>query len=455
MNNSIKYLVVALFAISAAVAQANTSTNTSTASQTLDQLLQQVKKERVSQARIDKKREAQFLAERSDKQALLKMAKKQRITEKARGKRLLEQHATNERRMAELEADLVAAQGDLKEAFGVVRGVAGDAAGIVADSVISAQYPGRAQELAAIGQRKELPTLVELEDLWFALQTEMTESAKISQFETSVANIDGSSTLTLVTRIGAFNLLGQDKYLVRRGDDVAQLARQPDSRNVATIAPYLAASSGYQALYVDTTRGGLLNLLTGQATLMEKYHQGGIVGYVITGVFVLGLLIALERLITLGLIGAKVSAQLRTPGQPGDNPLGRILNVYHTAKSVDVETLELKLDEAILKEIPRLERGISVIKVFAAIAPMLGLLGTVTGMIGTFQAITLFGTGDPKMMAGGISTALVTTVLGLIAALPLMLVHAVVAGRSKSLLHVIEEQSAGLIAVHAEQESDR
>ncbi|NRA53344.1 MAG: MotA/TolQ/ExbB proton channel family protein [Gammaproteobacteria bacterium] len=447
MKNITTFLMLAVLAVTSSMAQANS------ASQTLEQLLQQVKRERVSEARIDKKRESEFSAQKADKQALLRRAKKQHLAEKARGKSLLAQHAANERQMVQLEADLVSAQGDLKEAFGVVRGVAGDAAGIIADSVISAQYPGRAQELASIGQRKELPTLVELENLWFALQTEMTESANNSKFKVTVADVTGNSALTQVTRIGAFNLLGQDKYLIRRGDEVAELARQPDSHNVATIAPYLAAGSGYQALYVDTTRGGLLNLLTGQATLEEKYYQGGTVGYVITGVLLVGLLIAIERIITLGLIGAKVKKQLRNPSQPGDNPLGRILNVYHSATGTAVETLELKLDEAILKEIPRIERGISVIKVFAAIAPMLGLLGTVTGMIGTFQAITLFGTGDPKMMAGGISTALVTTVLGLIAALPLMLIHAVVSGRSKSLLHIIEEQSAGLVAAHAERES--
>lgn len=447
MKKLFKGLAIATIAMSATVAQAAET------SATLEQLLQKVKSERISEARIDKKREAEFRAERADKQALLNKAKKERDEEKARGKRLLQQHADNERRMAELEADLITAQGDLKEAFGVVRGVAGDAAGLVAGSVISAQYPGRAEKLAAIGALKGLPSLVELENLWFALQTEMTESAHITKFNVDVADIEGNSSEKSVTRVGAFNLLGQDKYLVLRGDSVAELARQPDSRNVATIEPYLAATSGYEALYVDITRGGLLNLLTGQATLEEKYHQGDTVGYIITAVLFLGLLIALERLVTLGLLGAKVKSQLKNPSNPGENPLGRILKVYHDAKGTDVETLELKLDEAILKEVPRLERGISIIKVLAAIAPMLGLLGTVTGMIGTFQAITLFGTGDPKMMAGGISTALVTTVLGLVAALPLMLVHAVVSGRSKSLLHVLEEQSAGLIAEHAEKES--
>ena len=447
MNKFVKTLVAASFALTAGVATAADAPATS-----LDALLNKIKQERISEAKIDAAREAEFRSERADKQALLKKAKADREAEKARGKRLLQQHADNERRMGELEADLVNAQGDLKEAFGVVRGVAGDATGTVAASVISAQYPGRAEKLAAIGALKGLPKLEQLEDLWFALQTEMTESAKIAQFKTTVADIEGNSSEQTVTRVGAFNLLADDKYLVYREDGVAELARQPEARATDSIPSYLSAN-GMTGLYLDPSRGALLNLLTGQATLEEKYHQGDTVGYVITAVLFFGLLIALERFITLGLMSAKIKSQLKNPNNPGNNPLGRILNVYHAAKNTDVETLELKLDEAILKEVPKLDRGISVIKVFAAIAPMLGLLGTVTGMIGTFQAITLFGTGDPKMMAGGISTALVTTVLGLVAALPLMLVHALVSGRSKSLLHVLEEQSAGLIAEHAEKES--
>jgi biopolymer transport protein ExbB len=447
MNKLFKGLAIAALAMSASFAQA------ADPSATLGQLLEKIKTERVSEARIDKKREAAFRSARADKASLLRKAKAERTAEKARGKRLLEQHADNERRMAELAADLAAAQGDLKEAFGVVRGVAGDSTGIVAASVISAQYPGRADELAAIGALKGLPGLKELENLWFALQTEMTESANIVTFTVPVSDVEGNTSDRTVTRVGAFNLLDADGYLVYREDGVGELARQPEGYIVNTVAPYQEATSGYTALYLDPSRGSLLNLLTGQATFEEKYHQGGTVGYIITAVLFLGLLIALERVVTLTLLGSKVKAQLKNPNTPTNNPLGNILKVYHNSKETDVETLELKLDEAILKEIPRLERGISIIKVLAAIAPMLGLLGTVTGMIGTFQSITLFGTGDPKMMAGGISTALVTTVLGLVAALPLMLVHAVVSGRSKSLLHVLEEQSVGIIAEHAEKES--
>lgn len=121
-------------------------------------------------------------------------------------------------------------------------------------------------------------------------------------------------------------------------------------------------------------------------------------------------------------------------------------------KKADVETLELKLDEAILRELPSVDRGINLIKIFAAIAPLLGLLGTVLGMIETFQQITLFGTGDPRIMAGSISMALVTTAQGIIAALPLILVHSIVAAKAKSIVHILDEQTAGFIATSAESE---
>ncbi|MCJ8273707.1 MAG: MotA/TolQ/ExbB proton channel family protein, partial [Psychrosphaera sp.] len=131
----------------------------------------------------------------------------------------------------------------------------------------------------------------------------------------------------------------------------------------------------------------------------------------------------------------------------------RILTVYQSNKDCDVENLELKLDEAILRELPSIDRGITVIKILAAIAPLLGLLGTVVGMINTFQQITLFGTGDPKIMAGSISMALVTTAQGLIAALPLIFVHSLVSSQAKSVMNILDLQSAGIIAAHSEKEN--
>jgi biopolymer transport protein ExbB len=185
----------------------------------------------------------------------------------------------------------------------------------------------------------------------------------------------------------------------------------------------------------------------------ERWHQGDTVGYIITALLILGALIAVIRMLDLVVVSGKIKAQIKNANNPNsNNPLGRILKVYHDNKDQDVENLELKLDEAILRETPRIEMGVNIIKILAAIAPLLGLLGTVVGMILTFESITLYGTGDPKIMAGNISLALVTTALGLIAALPLILLHAIVAGRSKAVLHILDEQSAGIVAAHAEKE---
>ena len=178
--------------------------------------------------------------------------------------------------------------------------------------------------------------------------------------------------------------------------------------------------------------------------------QGGTMGaIIIMGLFV-GLALSAERLYRLFIIGRSVNAQRDNPEASDDNPLGRVLGVYEENKGVDVETLELKLGEAILTETPSITKNIMLIQVISVVAPLAGLLGTVIGMIETFQAITLFGAGDPKTMASGISKALMTTVLGLVVAIPTTLLHAIVSSQSKGIIHIIEEQSAGIIAKHAE-----
>ena len=423
----------------------------------LNELLQQVKSDRISEAKLDKKREAEFTSARADKQALLNKAKKQLANEQARNKRLTKEYAANEITLSQKAVELDNAKGTLGEMFGVSRAAAANAYGQIATSIVSAEYPGRGAKLDAIANAKAIPELEQLEELWFALQTEMTQSGEISQFSAEVTNLDGSKSTEMVTRIGTFNLVSEDGYL-NYNDEVGQiqpLAKQPAGYIAGTASSFFGETSGYSPLYVDPSRGAILTLETRKKTLEEFYHQGGTVGYAITVLLILGMLIALERVVVLGAVSSKMKAQQKNLDQPNsNNPLGRLLAVYHENKEADAETLELKLDEAILRETPTVDRGIGLIKMFAAIAPLMGLLGTVIGMIMTFQTITLFGTGDPKIMAGNISLALVTTALGLIAALPLILVHSIVAGRSKAVLHKLDEQSAGLIAAIAEKESN-
>ena len=180
--------------------------------------------------------------------------------------------------------------------------------------------------------------------------------------------------------------------------------------------------------------------------------RGKEVGYVIIALGIIGVAIALWRLVVLSGVGAKMRSQIKNPEKAGDNPLGRVLKVYHDHEGADVEALELRLGEAILRETPKLNSMLPLLKIISVVAPLLGLLGTVTGMIVTFQAITLYGAGDPKLMAGGISTALVTTVLGLVVAIPTVFLHTLVASRARRLTQILQEESAGILAEVAEKQ---
>jgi biopolymer transport protein ExbB len=422
----------------------------------LDDLLKQVKADRVSEAKLDKKREAEFLSDRADKSALLTKAKNELAAQNKRNKRLTKEYAANEITLAQKEVELSNATGTLGEMFGVSRAAAANAFGQISTSIVSAEFPNRGEALNRIANAREIPSIADLEDLWFALQTEMTESGKISQFSVDVTNLDGTKSTETVTRIGTFNLVSANGYLTYN-DEVGQvqpLPKQPAGYISETAVTFSGQTSGFTPVFVDPSRGAILSLETRKKTLEQFFHEGKEVGYAITVLLIIGLLIALERMIVLGGMSSKIKAQEKNLDKPNENnPLGRLLKVFYDNQSADAETLELKLDEAILRETPKVDRGVNLIKMFAAIAPLMGLLGTVIGMIMTFQTIMLFGTGDPKIMAGNISLALVTTALGLICALPLILIHSIVAGKSKSVLQKLDEQSAGLIAAIAEKGS--
>ncbi len=418
----------------------------------LDQLLEIVKKARTAESELNKRRIAEFRAARDRQKSLLDNAIAEEKRLQRRTEELKAQFDANEQSIAQMEEQLKIKAANLGEMFGVVRQVSLDTSSRLINSIVSAQYPGRESFPDELGARKELPTIKELQQLWVTLQTEMTETGKIVQFSGDVIMGDGTKETKTVTRVGAFNLLSDNGYVVYNPEIGAmqELVRQPDSEYTSTVDSYLSAGTGVSELAVDPSRGSLLRLFTQKMTNTERYHQGGIVGYVITGLLIFGLLIVIERLFTLTILGSKIKKQANE-STPGNNPMGRIMTVYQANKDLSTDDLELKLDEAVLKETPKIERGVNIIKVLAAVSPLLGLLGTVTGMIATFQSITLFGTGDPKLMAGGISTALMTTVLGLISAIPLIFLHAIVAGKSKSMVHLLEEQSTGLLAEHAEK----
>lgn len=439
----------------------------------LDELLDNVKERRVVEDREHTQRERRFTQEKENQAQLLRDAEAERAREERRSDRLETQFEENEIRIGDMTEQLDRRLGSLRELFGVLQSVAGDTRGLFEASLISAQYPDRGDWLGELakkmGTASQLATIAEMEDVWFELQREMTESGKTAKFPGTITKLSGEKVNTDIVRLGSYALIGEGEYLQWDPDtqSIIELARQPAGRHVDTAEAVQNAAPGEVVEFsVDPLRGSLLALLIQAATLEEQVGsfgavaecylpfcdgQGGTVGAIIILGGFIGVLLALERLITLSMVGAKVNAQRKNPTPSDDNPLGRVLKIYDENKDVDVETLELKLGEAILSETPGLTRNITLIQVISVVAPLTGLLGTVIGMIETFQAITLFGAGDPKTMASGISKALMTTVLGLCVAIPTTLLHALVNARSKSVIHVIEEQSAGIIAEHAEK----
>jgi biopolymer transport protein ExbB len=426
----------------------------------MDQLLRAVERGRVEDNQEAREREERFRAARADQQKLLSQAQANKTAAENRSKSLEAQAEANKEELRVVEQQLREALGSLKELFGVMQQVSGDAQSRFDTSLASVQYPDRSEFLEKlakkIGSGSKLPSLDEINRLWFELMNEMVASGQVVKFNTSVLTSDGRDQEIEVARVGLFNIVADGKYLQYVEGTLSELPRQPEQgRFLSSTSDLLDATDGMVRLGVDPTLGGVLSTLVARPNLVERIQQGGLVGYLIIALGIIGLLISLERLVVLGVASRKVTAQLASDTANQDNALGRVLAVADTHRLGDTETLELKLSEAIFKETPSLNRALLFIKIISVVAPLMGLLGTVTGMIQTFQAITLYGTGDPKLMAGGISQALVTTVLGLTVAIPMVLLHTLVSGRSKRIVQVLQEQSAGIIAEHAERSGNR
>lgn len=447
-------------ALAAASAFALTVAGPATAAEpvNLDELLDQVSKGRVKDAEEAEARLQAFRNDRANQQRLLNEMRAEKTRQEQLSAQLEARFDQNDQQLIELEAQLNEALGDLKELFGVLQQSAGDGIGQMSTSITQAQFPDRlewmTQFAAKMGQTNRMASLEEIERLWFELQREMTETGKVVSFPTTVVTSEGEEVQRNVVRVGAFNLVSDGKYLefVPETGRVVELQRQPQARYTNRIPDLESASSGVQPLGLDPTRGQLLGLLVQSPSLGERIAQGKEVGYVIIVLGIIGVLIAIWRLIVLSGTGAKVNSQIKNPQTPGNNPLGRVLKVYQENKEDDVEALELRLGEAILRETPKFNAWLPMLKIISVVAPLLGLLGTVTGMIVTFQAITLYGAGDPKLMAGGISTALVTTVLGLVVAIPTVFLHTLVSSRARRLTQILQEEAAGILAEQAEKQ---
>jgi biopolymer transport protein ExbB len=425
----------------------------------LDELLKMVRQGYATDARENKEREQRFVAARYDQQKTLDEAKRTLAAEEKRSSDLEKSFEANETVITERQRTLKERLGTLTELFGHLTSTAGDLRSNFLSSLVSIQFPQREQFIddliAKMAGAEELPSIEEIERVGFELQREMTESGRVVKFRTTVTSAGGEKSEQDVVRVGTFNAVNTEgeylQYIAENGT-LAVLSRQP-TRYMDWAEDLANATSGMHPFGVDPTGptgGSYLAALIDSPTLTERWHQGGVVGYVITAVGALALLIAFWRLVVLTLEDMKVNSQLKTKKANSNNSLGRVLKIHEDNPSMHPETLELKLSEAILKETPRLENSLNLLKIIAAVAPLLGLLGTVTGMIITFQAITIFGAGDPKAMAGGISGALVTTVLGLVVAIPTVLLHTFVSGRAKKIIHVLDQQTTGIIAEHTE-----
>ena len=428
---------------------------------TMDDLLGQIEQGQARDSQEAREREARFAQSRSEQQNLVNQARAERTRQENTSARLEALFNENQEQIVTARAALDERLGALKELFGVLQTVSGDAQGRFNTSLTNIQFPDRESFLVELGNKmagaSSLASIEEIEQLWFELQREVSESGKIVRFPQEITRADGEVITTDVVRVGTFNIVFDGGFLTFSGGSstVNELQRQPDQARYTNSAGDMvgASRSDIVTFGLDGTRGGILALLVESPTIKDRINQGGIVGYCIIGLGIFGLLIAFVRWIALSSASRKVSAQLKSDSASTNNPLGRVLAAYEANQNADTETIELKLSEAALKEMPDLTKGLLFIKVISVVAPLMGLLGTVTGMIKTFQVITLYGAGDPKMMAGGISQALMTTVLGLVVAIPMVLIHTLVSGQSRKIVNILQSQSAGIIATHSEKNS--
>lgn len=418
----------------------------------MDELLKQIQQGSQQDAQLNAEREQRFLRNKNEQAALLAKAESDFAAANARATQAKAKFAAGQGEIAELKKRLTERVGDTGQMYAAIAQAAGEFRGQVAGSLVTAQYPDRIDFLDHIAQAGEIPSVPDLEKLWFLYAQEAAESGKVARFSTDVVDALGEKEKSEVVRVGLFTALTGDGYLSLQPETgrLALLPRQPEGHG-GLAHDFSEAKDGVHAVLVDPSRGDLLRLIAERPTFVERIHQGGYVGYVIIAIGVLGALLAAWQFVYLLLVGIRVRRQLGNVAQPRqDNPLGRVLASLKNDTTQDPEILETRLSEAVLRETPRLERFQSLLRMIVAAGPLLGLLGTVIGMIITFQVITEVGAGDPKLMAGGISQAMIATVLGLMIAIPLLFVNSFLVARSRTLTQILDEQAAGLLAQRLE-----
>ena len=416
----------------------------------LDLLVESVKTTASIRAKEDRARLNKFLSDKNKQQSLLDNMKYKLTLEERRSERLTKEYEDNDAQLSDLEEQLTLKLGSFGELFGIVRQTAGESKGQFALSLTNIEFPERIEFLGDLAERKslDLPTTEELERLWYEILNELNQSGKVKSYNADILTKSGELVNQDILRIGVFNSVSNGNYLnlVTEQNLLEYLPKQPE-RSIRRSAKKLQNSDDYREVFIDPTRGSLLTKLIDRDTWLERINAGGFVGYVIIIILILGLAMGALRFKFLNEESKSINKELETNQFADDSILGKLNSIYSKYSGDNPEDLESQLEDILAKATPPLEKNLSVIKLLAAVAPLLGLLGTVIGMIETFQAITLFGTGDPKLMAGGISQALVTTMLGLIAAVPLLFVHNILDSRSRAISQIYEEQAIGLLAL--------
>jgi biopolymer transport protein ExbB len=430
---------------------------------TFDEIMAKIREAREAEATVIVERQNEFRAKLEEQQRLVREAMRMRDEAEALSNRLDQQYASNEQRIAELNQLLTIAQGNLGELFGVTRQISGDAAVSLAESLINTQIvtpegqENRVDFLRRVAAATALPSIRELEDLWLNLMQEIQYRGEVVRYTTPVLQEDGITTVpTEVVRIGQYTAVGGGKYLgyLPNQNLLFNLTRQPPERELVNLARSLEASSsdaGYQEMLVDPTSGPLMNMYVLRPDPIERIENGEKVAWVIVAVGIIGVIVAIIQYAYLFFMKLAVSSQLKRMNQPQkNNPLGRLLLSANETVGDRAEVVELRISEAVLREIPKLERFQAFLRLAVAAGPLLGLIGTVIGMIITFDSITASGSSDPKLMAEGIGQAMIATVLGLGIAIPLLFLNAGLVSLSRSVVNVLEEQSTRLLAVRLE-----
>ena len=427
----------------------------------LDKLLELVKEGKSKEQSENTKREAEFKAARDQQDQILKAEQRELARQERIADQLEEEFRKNQEKLRIAEEAYLKQLGSLNELFGHMQSITTDSRVTFESSLTAAEFGKEREKFLGdltqkMGESTELPTIEEIERVWYEIMREMKATGEVSRFTATVINVDGTQTECDVVRVGVYNAVCGNSYLeyVPTKGQYQFLARQPAGRYTSSAGRVsnADASSGYVSFSVDPSGpsgGALLANLVQNPSLLERINQGGIIGYIILAIGGITLLYAIYKYVMLWMMGREVEAQLASSTPNSNNPLGRVLKVGASHMKETIDRLELKLAEAIMAERPSIERGISFVKIVSVVAPLAGLLGTVTGMIVTFQQITLFGTGDPKIMAGGISQALVTTVLGLVVAIPTTLAQSFLQSSARSVVDVLEEQATGIVAEKA------